>query len=126
MAKGFSAKLPLTYTKVDGPYQLTKDLTENVKQNFKNLIFTIPGERVMDPEFGVGFSVLLFENATDQMVEDLKERLFIQVERYLPFISIAKAEVELQENTAFMRVDYIIPSLAVSDTLSLDVTNNFG
>ena len=126
MPKGYSAKLPLTYTKVDGPYQLTKDLTENIKQNFKNLVFTIPGERVMDPEFGVGFSTLLFENATDQLVEDLKERLFIQVERYLPYISIARVEAQLQDNTAYMRVDYIIPSLSVSDTLSLDVTNNFG
>ena len=51
MAVGISAKLPLAYTKADGPYLLTKDLTENTKQNLKILIFTNPGERVMNVDF---------------------------------------------------------------------------
>jgi phage baseplate assembly protein W len=58
MAVGISAKLPLAYPKSDGPYLLTKDLTENTKQNLKTLIFTNPGERVMILDFGVGFSAL--------------------------------------------------------------------
>jgi phage baseplate assembly protein W len=70
MSAGISAKLPLAYTKSDGPYLLTQNLTENTKQNLKNLIFTNPGERVMDPNFGVGFYNLLFENATDDILED--------------------------------------------------------
>ena len=85
MAVGISAKLPLAYTKADGPYLLTKDLTENTKQKLKTLIFTNPGERVMNVDFGVGFSALLFENATDSVLEDLRERLFTQVDKYLPF-----------------------------------------
>ena len=121
MAVGYSAKLPLVYDKSDGPYLLTKGLVENSKQNLKNLIFTNPGERVMDVDFGVGFSALLFENATDTILEDLKERLFIQVDKYLPFIQILNVETELRENTAYLRVDYIIPTLSVSDSLSLDV-----
>ena len=59
MATGISAKLPLAYVKSDGPYLLTKDLTENAKQNLKNLIFTNPGEKIMNSDFGVGFYALL-------------------------------------------------------------------
>ena len=121
MATGISVKLPFSYTKADGPFLLTKDLAENTKQNLKNLIFTIPGERVMNTDFGVGFNALLFQNATDDVLEDMKERLFTQVDRYLPFVQILNVETSLQDNTAYLRVEYIIPSLSVSDILSLDV-----
>lgn len=121
MSAGISAKLPLAYTKSSGPYLLTQGLTENTKQNLKNLIFTNPGERVMDPNFGVGFYNLLFENATDDILEDLKERLFTQVDKYLPFVQILNVDTRLEENTAYLRVEYIIPSLSVSDSLDLDV-----
>ncbi len=125
MPVGISAKLPLAYTNVDGPYLLTKDLQENAKQNLKNLIFTIPGERVMNTDFGVGFSALLFENSSQEVIEALKERLFTQVERYLPFINILNVITRLEENTAYLRVEYYIPNIAVADTLELDVKNNF-
>lgn len=75
----------------------------------------------MDPEFGVGFASLLFENATDEILEDLKERLFIQVDKYLPFVQILNVITRLEENIAFLRVEYVIPTLAVSDALDLDV-----
>tara|TARA_R110000744_G_scaffold8154_1_gene27477 strand:+ start:855 stop:1235 length:381 start_codon:yes stop_codon:yes gene_type:complete len=126
MTTGYSAKLPLAYTKGDGPYLLTKDLLENTKQNFKNLVLTNPGERVMVPDFGVGFTQLLFENANEDIVEDLKERLFIQVKKYLPFVEIQTAETEIRENTAYLRVEYMIPALSISDVLEMDIDNNFG
>ena len=125
MAVGISAKLPLAYVKSDGPYLLTKDLVENSRQKLKNLIFTIPGERVMDTDFGGGFTALLFENATDSVLEDLRERLFTQVDKYLPFIQILNVETELQENTAYLKVEYSIPSLSVNDNLDLDVKGDF-
>ena len=62
MAAGISVKLPLRVTAEDGPYALTKDLVSTTKQNFKNLVLTSPGERVMDINFGVGIYGLLFEN----------------------------------------------------------------
>lgn len=121
MATGISAKLPLAYVQSDGPYLLTKDLTENTKQNLKNLIFTNPGEKIMDSNFGVGFYGLLFQNANDEILEDLKERLFTQVDTYLPFINILTVDTRLEGNTAHLRVEYTIPSLSVSDSLELDV-----
>ena len=79
----------------------------------------------MDTDFGVGFTALLFENATDSVLEDLRERLFTQVDKYLPFIQILNVETELQENTAYLKVEYSIPSLSVNDSLDLDVKGNF-
>ena len=58
--QGLSVSLPLTYDNEDGPYRLNKTLKQVVKQNFKNLILTSPGERVMLPTFGAGVRRLSF------------------------------------------------------------------
>ena len=62
-----------------------------------------------------------FQSGNDEILEDLKERLFIQVDRYMPFINIITVETRLEENTAYLRVEYVIPSLSISDSLELDV-----
>ena len=49
---GFAPKLPLTQDSGDG-FTLIKDFETMIRQNLKMLILTIPGERVMDPEYGV-------------------------------------------------------------------------
>ena len=43
-------------------FQLVKSLKQNIKQNLKMLLLTIPGERVMEPNFGVGLKTYLFSN----------------------------------------------------------------
>ena len=48
-------------TDEDGYYALTKTHHEVIRQNLKNLILTVPGERIMIPDFGVGLKKLLFE-----------------------------------------------------------------
>jgi hypothetical protein len=78
----------------------------------------------MDTDFGLGFSALLFQNANDDIMEDIKERLFIQVDKYLPFVQLINVLTEIRENTAYLRVEYLIPSLSLSDALELDVRGN--
>jgi phage baseplate assembly protein W len=121
MAEGFSLKIPLRYNKEDGPYQLTKTLPETVKQNFINLIMTIPGERVMNPDFGVGVHQLLFENEKSEVVEIFKERLFDQAKKYLPFIKITNTEINLVEHTMNIIITYYISNLGISSALSLNI-----
>ena len=72
---GVSPKLPLIVDDLDGHYGLTKTVREAVKQNFKNLILTSPGERVMDSNFGVGLRNFLFENFTIEVGENIRFRI---------------------------------------------------
>ena len=124
MPKGFSAKLPLSYSKTDGPYVLTKTLEENARQNLKNLILTIPGERVMNSDFGVGFSSLLFENSNNQIIEDLRDMGFDEMvsdlernppekeENRLTLVPLVDRLLEAQEDTNSMSVAlHTLPSL---------------
>jgi len=75
---GISVKLPLIYDPSDGPYKLNKRMKEVVRQNFKNLVLTAPGERVMDPNFGVGLRNYLFEQISETLFTKISARIRTQ------------------------------------------------
>ena len=86
---GLSPKLPLSRNTADG-FTLNKTYQETIRQNFKNLLLTAPGERVMDPNFGVGIRNYLFENQDDSVYEQIEERTRKQVSVYMPFLTIGE------------------------------------
>jgi len=86
--QGISPKLPLSYDVIDGPYRLNRTLGETIKQNFKNLILTMPGERIMIPDFGVGLYGFLFENVSGEVLDELVHRITEQTQTYMPMINL--------------------------------------
>jgi len=90
--QGISPKLPLTYDPVDGPYRLNRTLGETIKQNYKNLVLTMPGERVMIPDFGVGLYGFLFENVNDRRMDELMVRITEQTQRYMPMVNLISVD----------------------------------
>ena len=72
--QGISPRLPLIYDKTDGPYQLNKTLKETFQQNLRMLILTMPGERIMEPNFGVGMQGFLFEQIGDDTFGNIAKR----------------------------------------------------
>ena len=85
MSQGYSPHIPLTVDSVDGFYKLNKTYKEFITQNLKMLLLTVPGERMMDPEFGVGLYRFLFENAPQDSISHAIQE---QVLSYMPFIEI--------------------------------------
>ena len=57
-------------------------------QNLKMLLLTNPGERMMDPFFGVGIRKFLFEQGTSVVYGNLSSKIYEQAARYLPQINI--------------------------------------
>ena len=129
MAYGVSVQLPLSLDVNDGAYTLNKDVKQSVKQNFKNLILTAPGERIMDPGFGVGIRNYLFENSDDFTSDDIKSKINEQVGIYLPFISILEIRIanaqnvaplsDLGRNEIVVSIVYHIKEISSSDTLDI-------
>ena len=62
---GITLKTPVSISPEDGFYTLTKNVRENAKQSLKMIVLTSPGERVMNPQFGVGIKQYLFEQFSD-------------------------------------------------------------
>ena len=88
---GISPKLPIKRDKEDG-YALTKSYLEMITQNLKNLILTVPGERMMDPDFGAGIKRFLFEQHNTITYANIYSRIDQQAQIYMPFITIQDAE----------------------------------
>jgi len=131
MAIGFSPKLPLRHDATDGFYALNKTLGEVAKQNLKMLVLTAPGERLMDPAFGVGARNYLFEQ-TREAHNGLSSKILEQVRKYMPFIEIADINLtDLNTNehksTHYMGISitYFIANLNLNNTLKITVSSDF-
>jgi len=131
MPIGYDARLPLQYNTVDGFYSLCKTINQNVKQQFRMLLLTAPGERVMLPDYGVGLRNYLFENDPES---EVSHRIRKQVGIWLPNISIVTLQVKRghdasnkfgQQNTLYVRVEYLISGWDIIDTYDLLVTDAF-
>lgn len=126
---GLSPRLPLMPDEFDGFYGLNKSLHQVVQQNLKNLMLTNPGERVMIPQFGAGLSRYLFAPDTPNLQADIAARIRNQVERYMPFIFIETIDfstppdqAEISMMSLFIEIKYSVPSLNISNLLSLNLT----
>jgi phage baseplate assembly protein W len=98
MPAGLSPKLPLTVSEVFGPYNLNTNFEDLAKQNLKMLILTIPGERIMDPNFGVGLRRYLFELNDSNTYSNISSRIREQTQRYLRYIRIDDIQFQIPED----------------------------
>ncbi len=131
--KGIGPQLPFSIGDIDGAYHLIKEYKDEIKQNFKNLLLTSPGERMMNPDFGVGLRQFLFDPSV-QVVPAVKARIQSQVQKYLPFIRIDRIDIKtldarglLDEDSQILAVEIIygVPgiNLNTSIILSTEETN---
>jgi len=125
---GITPKLPLTRDTINGYMTITtyKDL---VKQNFKNLMFTIPGERIMDAEFGIGLRRFLFEMDNPGLYGRISGKIKQQVNKYLPYITVdniifnSAANTEgVDPNFLSVKIEYTIVPLSQIDNLELTLS----
>tara|TARA_Y100000310_G_C20143173_1_gene561204 strand:+ start:6 stop:419 length:414 start_codon:yes stop_codon:yes gene_type:complete len=121
---GLAPSLPLRLSKEDG-HQLIKSFEELTQQNLKMLVLTNPGERMMDPEFGVGLRKFLFEHNSATTHGEIRGRISEQVGAYLPFIKILNIdfkvakEIEYSGNVLNVRIDYFITPLQVRSMIDV-------
>ena len=116
--------MPLTLDPRDG-YRLNRNLQEVIKQNLKMLVMTSPGERIMEPTFGVGIYNFLFELNSHITRSALRERILQQTTKYLPFVKImgisfgpAPDDDDDREMLGIV-ISYTIPTLKKKDKLSI-------
>jgi len=124
MAEGLSIALPLSLDEKDGPYKGNMTLDEVAQQNIKMIVLTSPGERVMEPDFGVGIRNYLFEQETPFLVNDIRKRISNQVQRYAPFVRIQKLNINIDSDNGFLSVEirYAVPSAGIVSDLTIPVS----
>lgn len=130
MSKGLSPKLPLTKDPQDG-YALNKEYTELVKQNLKMILLTAPGERIMEPGFGVGLRNYLFQNNTKQTQRAIDSKIREQVALYMPFVEVISVQFSaiigesgMNENGIHMNLEFRIIPFDIFTSLEINTSNN--
>lgn len=122
---------PLRINEDTGNYETygISDLTKVVDQNIKMTLLTVPGERMMDQNFGVGLSRYLFENDTTikrgaSNLPPLRENILSQLSTYVSYITIQDLQIDLfgDSNLVNIKIKYFVND---SNTASLfDLTIN--
>ena len=112
--------LPLGEENVLNPKGGTLSIKEQSKTNLINLLLTQPGERLYDPNFGVGIKSVLFEPMIDD--SSLKDRISFQIDRYIPEIKLDNLAINIFENEHKMNIiiSYKIISDNSIDTIQLN------
>jgi len=127
-----SVKLPLSLDGADG-YTSIKNYRHLALQNLKMLVLTCPGEKMMDPIFGVGLRNFLFEMNDVTTHGNIESRIVNQVKMYLPYLEVtgvdfSTKENEQQENFAsnylHVAIHFRIKPLDVYEVLDVSVTGN--
>ena len=126
MSSGLAVALPLVQSNIFGAYRLNTTFADLATQNLKMLVLTNPGERMMDPNFGVGIRQFIFENPGPAVYRELRSRIQRQVKRYLSYINIDDVEFstpsvpELFPNDLQVRIKFTIIPLQTRAILSVE------
>ena len=122
--------LPLSKDSANG-YKMLDDLRDVVRQNFKMLILTNPGERIMIPDFGVGIYKFLFEPYGPSLNNKISQRIKSQANKYLPYLNIKNIQfgpepqgpgsAVPEPNSLRIAIHYVISPLNFTDVLEINV-----
>ena len=93
----YAPKLPLTTDPSNG-HQNLQTIEQVSLQNLKMLCLTSPGERCMDPNFGVGIRNFLFEQNEPSTYSKIKTRIMRQVQEYMPFLEVTDVRFDSETN----------------------------
>ena len=121
MATGLSPKFPLSLSE-NGDFTNNQTIKEMVKQNFKNLLLTVPGERIMLLDFGVGIKRFLFEQRSAGIFENMMGVITEQVKKYMPYIDIVNLDVRndsTSDEIVYIKIIYFIKPLSEQDIIEI-------
>ena len=88
------------------------------------ILLTAPGERIMEPDFGVGLRNFLFQNYNQNTISEIDDKIKDQVARYLPIIvieNISYQQSTTNPNRLNISLKFTIPNIGASDLLQVTI-----
>jgi phage baseplate assembly protein W len=119
---GIGVKIPFSSDSVFTTVYTTK---EQLKYNMINYMLTDPGERPMNPNFGMGLRSRLFESITEETTETIKQSVQTQIEANFPNVQVRNVEIlaEPNDNLITIQVSYAIRNSKETDGILLKIQN---
>jgi hypothetical protein len=109
---------------IDYPYHLDgrgrtacADCTDHIREMIEQLLFTSPGERVNQPDFGSGLLQMVFAPNSVELAAALQYTTQAALQRYLgDLIDLQSLQVTAQDSTLNVMVQYVIKATGDAQT----------
>jgi len=115
----YQISLPLKRSSERG-FEHVTSIIQSVIQDFKSLLLTIPGEKIGDPNFGVGLPRFLFEYPSEPVKQEIRETIIEKTGRYLPFIRIKDIRYSTEEEKLLINIVFFVGSDSTVQQILLD------
>jgi len=96
-----------------GFFKQTKTTLDQAAYNLENLLLTMKGERVAQPEFGTDLYQIVFESINDDLlVNKIEEEIRGAVDIWMPYIDITNIQVSLDQrdqNIIVIQISFTVP-----------------
>ena len=91
-----------------GMFEQSTTFVQQVKSNLRNLLLTTKGERVMQPELGTDLRRILFEQVTEDTMDNVRLTITEAVERWMPYLEIQDVSVSNDPVNNPHRLDVLV------------------
>jgi phage baseplate assembly protein W len=91
----------------DGFFATTSTTIEAVKNNIRNLLQTEEGERLFQPNLGIGLRRLLFEQITPENLISIQDVILDKIEFWLPFVEVRDIQIFSNDNNSVIPLNEI-------------------
>ena len=95
--------------------KLDNDL-DALKNSLYNLFTTTPGEKILNPDYGLDLRQFLFAPATVEMAEHIRDEIYRQVRVYESRVKLTDVHITIFEdvNEFDISIYYSVPTLNIS------------
>ena len=114
--------LPLEYG-TQGFFNQTKTTLQQAQHNIRNLLLTIKGERLGNPEFGSDLMKVVFEQQDELLESKIEEAIRASMDEWLSYITLEEINVNpgTNENEVVVDLKFTINMNQNVQTLSLEL-----
>ena len=79
-----------------------------IKNDILQLLLTVPGERVMRPDYGVNLRNFVFEQMVDNRIMSLKNEIQVQITNQEPRVNIESIVIETDDDNNQMKISIVV------------------
>jgi phage baseplate assembly protein W len=108
----------------NGFFQQSSTLLEQTKSNLKNLLLTVKGERLAQPEFGSNIYNILFENMDTGFSKKIEDSIREAVAKWLPHVILNAVIIDASHNTNTVNISVqysLVNDASALESLSLNL-----
>lgn len=111
---------------VDDIFEMYNNPKDLVRYHLKSLLLTTPGEKISDPNYGIGLRSFLFDQGVESLSSNLRSAISSQVNTYIPSINIQGINVSndpdmIDNNNLSISIVYSIPGFVNNEIFEMEL-----